>query len=109
MDNEKDEYIKEKLKEDVLISKKADDLFNEFLKGEKFMNSEDNNFHTNDKEINEVEKDNIVEFAKQKKNKSKKKVLGLVASLMIIFLAANGYASTQGYNNIFFAIKNSIN
>ena len=33
MDNEKDLYIKEMFKKDELISKKADDVFNNFLEG----------------------------------------------------------------------------
>ena len=37
LDNEKDLYIKNKLQEDKLISKKADDIFNKLNKGELFM------------------------------------------------------------------------
>lgn len=33
LDNEKDTYIRNKLKEDKLISKKADDVFNKLIKG----------------------------------------------------------------------------
>ena len=34
LDNEKDIFIKKMLKEDELISKKAEDIFNNFLEGE---------------------------------------------------------------------------
>ena len=45
LDNEKDFYIKEKFKKDDLISKKADDVFNSFLKGE--IKMEENNSQNN--------------------------------------------------------------
>ena len=40
MDNQRDSYIKERLQQDKMISPKADDVFNNFLKGE--LNMEEN-------------------------------------------------------------------
>ena len=96
LDNEKDFYIKEKFKKDDLISKKADDVFNSFLKGE--IKMEENNSQNNN--TNEVKIESKSKISKMKK------VFSLVATFMIVFLAANAYAATQGYNNIFFIIKN---
>ncbi len=91
LDNEKDSYIKNKFKKDELISKKADDVFNKFLKGE----------------VNNMEQ-KVVDFntTKDKKSKKGKKLLAIAASLMIVFISANVYAVTQGYDNVFFMIKN---
>lgn len=100
LDNEKDKYIKDKLQKDELISKKADDVFNNFLKNDIY------NINTQEKETKQEEtKDNVVRLATHKLNKSKK-ILSMVASLMIMFLVANVYAATKGYNNIFFVIRN---
>jgi len=88
--DEKDLFIKQKLKEDQLISKKAEDVFNNFLKGD-FM--EENN---EKKEEKKVEK---------RKTPLMKRMLATAASLVIVFGMANVYASTQGYGNVFFMIK----
>lgn len=94
MDNEKDSYIKSVLKKDELISKKADDVFNQFLKGE----------INNMKDVND---NNVVNFnvTKDKKSIFRKRILATAASIMVIFFSANVYAVTQGYNNVFFMIK----
>lgn len=89
LDNEKDIFIKEILKKDELISKKADDVFNNFLEGEIKMES------NKIKDINE---------AKDKKI-NRKQILSIVATLMIVFLGVNVYAISQGYDNVFFMIK----
>jgi hypothetical protein len=94
MDNQKDFYIKEKLQKDKLISKKADDVFNNFLKGD-FKMVEENETNTEEK----VSKN--IKNGKQKF----KKIWATAACLLIVFGAANVYASTQGYENIFFMIK----
>ena len=100
LDNEKDKYIKEKLQKDELISKKADDVFNNFLKNDIYK------INTQEKETKQEEtKDNVVRLSANKLSKSKK-ILSMVASLMIMFLVANVYAATKGYNNIFFVIRN---
>ncbi len=98
MDNQKDFYIKSKLKQDDLISKKADDVFNNFLKGE--IEMEEEKININDNVVN-------INSAKDKKIRMKK-VMSIVATLVVVFLGANVYAATQGYNNIFFIIKNLV-
>ena len=77
------------LKEDELISKKAEDIFNNFLEGEMKIKDE--------KVVN-------IEESKDKKS-NRKKILSMVATLVIVFLGANVYAVTKGYNNIFFIIR----
>lgn len=42
-------------------------------------------------------------------NTKAKKITVIVLSLIVIFLTANAYAATKGYNNIFFIIKNFVN
>lgn len=90
LDNEKDLLIKKMLEKDQLISKKADDVFQDFFeRGIK------------------MEEEKVVKMDEHKnKNIRKKKILAAVASLMVVFVAANVYAGTMGYNNIFFMIKN---
>ena len=80
MDNLKDAYIKEKLEKDKLISKKADDVFNNFSSSN-------------------------IKIEKEKKKFNYKKLVAIAASVVIVFGAANVYASTQGYGNVFFMIK----
>ena len=82
---ENDKKIKELFHKDQFISKKADDLFNDFLKEEINMNKES--------------KSNV------KKMSIWKRAIATAACLVIIFGGANIYASTQGYGNVFFLIK----
>lgn len=89
LDTEKDLYIKEKFKKDELISKKANDVFNNFFGGKIEMES------------NKIED---INEAKDKKI-NRKQILSIVATLMIVFLGVNVYAISQGYNNVFFLIK----
>ena len=96
MDNQRDFYIKEKFEQDDLISKKAEDVFNNFFKGEMKMEEEKPNIDEKVVDINS---------AKDKKLKMKK-IMSIVATLVVVFLSANVYAATQGYNNIFFIIRN---
>ena len=87
--DKRDQKIKEILQEDKLISKKADDIFNNFLK---------------EKEEYKMEEEN----QKQKKIKkfpAWKKGLATAACLAVVLGGANIYASTQGYGNVFFLIK----
>jgi len=90
LDNEKDLFIKHILEKDQLISKKSDDVFQDFFeRGIK------------------MEEEKVVKMDEHKsKSIRKKKILAAVASLMVVFIAANVYAGTMGYNNIFFMIKN---
>lgn len=97
LDNQKDFYIKSKLKNDDLISKKADDVFNNFFKGEVKM----------EENVKREEKVVDINTAKNKRIKAKR-ILSIAATFMVMFLGANVYAATQGYNNIFFIIKNLV-
>ena len=45
---------------------------------------------------------------KVKVTSKKKKVMIIVAVCLILFLSANVFAATQGYNNIFFIIKSLV-
>lgn len=101
MDNNEDKYIKDIFKKDDLISKNADDIFTKFLNGELKENE--------DASSNEEKVVNINEAREKKKNKSKKKAFSAVASVAVLFIAVNTYASTQGYGNIFFMIRDLIN
>ena len=105
MDEEKDLYIKSKFQEDNLISKKADDIFNKLNKGELIMEKNEN-----EKNENSTKE----KFSQEKTANIKKKFpkwkgwLATAASFVIIFGAANVYATSQGYENIFFLIKNIV-
>ena len=95
LDNERDSYIKKILQKDDLISRKADDVFNDFFKEDVEMNREKQK--SNNKKI--------FDFSSITR---RKKVLATVASLMVIFLTANGYAAFKGQNNIFFMIRDLV-
>ena len=98
MDNQRDFYIKEKFEQDDLISKKAEDVFNNFFKGEIKMEEEKTNID-----------DKVVDINSAKDRRLKmKKMMSIVATLVVVFLGANVYAATQGYNNIFFIIRNLV-
>ena len=75
LDNERDSYIKKILQKDDLISRKADDVFNDFFKEDVEMNREKQK--SNNKKI--------FDFSSITR---RKKVLATVASLMVIFLTA---------------------
>lgn len=90
LDN-KDLFIKEKLQKDQLISKKAEDVFDIFLKGD---------FKMEEKNEKKVETKD-----KQVKIPIMKRLLATAASLVIVFGMANVYATTNGYGNVFFMIK----
>ena len=98
-DFEKDNFIKEQLKKDTLTSKNADDVFNNFLKGDYNMenNQKDEDFMSQNKEN-----------PSKKKGNKWVKFLSVAASIGIVFVGANVYATTQGYNNIFFMIKDLV-
>lgn len=90
--DEKDLFIKQKLQKDQLISKKADDVFNNFLKGDFKM----------EEEKNEKKEEKNVET---KKKPMMKRLLATAASFVIVLGMANVYATTKGYGNVFFMIK----
>ena len=80
-EQEIDRFIKEKLNEDKVISRNADNLFKKNYKGEIEM---------------ENKKFNILKY---------KKALATAACLVVLLGGANVYASTNGYGNIFFLVK----
>ena len=82
---ENDKKIKKLFHEDKFISKKADDLFNNFLKEESNMNKEHE--------------------PKVRKMSIWKRALATAACFVVLLGGANIYASTQGYGNVFFLIK----
>ena len=90
--NEQDLYIKKKLKEDEFISKKADDVFKNFLKGDMNMKVDANQVGTEEK----VSKNKWLKY---------KKWLSLAACVVILFGSANAYATYNGYENVFFLVK----
>ena len=127
LDKQRDFYIKEQFEKDDLISKKADDVFNNFfasIKSENQEVNEDSKIHKEEvknisqinqeynKEIKEEKsnKENVINFEEAKEKRyARKKLLSAVASFMIIFIGANVYAATMGYNNIFFIIRDFVN
>lgn len=93
MDEEKDLFIKSKLQEDKLISKKADEVFE--------------NFFNKKMEVESMENQNPVQNSAKGQSKllKYKKVLAIAACLVVLVGGANVYASTNGFGNIFFLIK----
>lgn len=97
MDNE-DIKIKQFITKDKTISEKANKTFDNF--------------------IQKVQKDEVYQNEQQTKqyqtyNKPSyfmkfKKLMTVAASLMIVVVASNVYARTQGYDNIFFLIKDLV-
>lgn len=54
-------------------------------------------------------KENLEKFKISKeKNTKKKKIMTIITVIVILFLGVNTFAATQGYNNIFFIIKNLV-
>ncbi|MBR3133205.1 MAG: hypothetical protein IKG42_03960 [Clostridia bacterium] len=91
-DKEKDIFIKYNLSKHNEVPEKIDNLFNNFVKEEERMKEE-----------------KIVKEESEKKSKIKwpmyKKALGFAACFTILFAGAHIYATSQGYDNIFFLIK----
>lgn len=88
-DEEKDLYIKSKIK-DGDIPEKIDDIFNNSIK--LFENKGGNYMKENNKKIN-------------KKQVVTKRIVGIAACAVIALGGGNIYATTHGYDNIFFMIK----
>ena len=93
MDNmEKDKFIKEKFKQDKQMSDKANLMF------ERMMNT---NFDDIEEKIIDTKEDmkqaKIIPF--------RKRFASIAASVIILFLGMNVYAYSQGWDNIFFKIK----
>ena len=97
MDNE-DSKIKQFITKDKHISNKANNTFDDFI--EKIQNDEiEQNEHT----LNQYQKNNKTSYFVKFK-----KFVAIAASLMIVIFTSNVYARTQGYDNIFFLIKDLI-
>ena len=99
MENDRDEQIKQFITKDKNIPEKINNTFNSFI--DKVKNDQ-------------IENDNIVNFDVPKQEESKKvtpafymfkKFATVAACLLVVFVASNVYARTQGYDNIFFMIK----
>lgn len=91
-EEEKDLYIKSKLKEDNKIPEKIDNLFNDSAR------------------LIENEGGSYMEENNQQSNKNKnqiivKRVAAVAACAVIALGGGNIYATTQGYDNVFFMIK----
>ena len=89
--DEKDLFIQEKMKKDIFVSKKYDDTFEKIIKGDFKM-----------------ENKNETNTMPEKSKKGLFKWAVTVAACVLLFGGANIYATTQGYDNIFFMIKNMI-
>ena len=102
-DEEKDVYIKAKIKNEY-IPERIDNLFNNSAKiienkGEEQM---EENFNMNQNQNNQNK------LEKKKMPVALKRVLATAACLTVVLGGGNIYASTQGYDNIFFLIKHIV-
>ena len=97
MDNE-DSKIKQFITKDKHISNKANNTFDDFI--EKIQSDEiEQNEHT----LNQYQKNNKTSYFVKFK-----KIVAIAASLVIVVFTSNAYARTQGYDNIFFLIKDLV-
>lgn len=108
MDEEKlnDKRIKQYLKQDKIISKKVNKTFDDFINQ---IQNEIQNETQNIQESQQTQKqvNNVQEFPR--KVNPFRKFATLVASLVIVVFTSNVYATTKGYQNIFFMIKDLYN
>lgn len=98
MDKNKDAKIKEFITKDKEIPDKINKTFDNFI--EKVQNDKI-----------EFKTDNVINFGEKKKSTGIyrfKKLITIAASLVIVILASNVYARTQGYDNIFFMIADLV-
>lgn len=102
-DEEKDLFIKSKMKDDY-IPKKTNSLLNNPMQviEKRGGNSMDDNTKNN---ILETEEKDIKESKKKSKNVALKRTLATAACAVILLGGGNIYATTKGYDNIFFMIK----
>ncbi len=89
-DELRDKKLKEFFRKDELVSDSANKVFNNFIN-----------------ELNKQETQNVQEMKEKSTGKiySFRKILTIAASLMVIFIGSNAYATHLGYENIFFMIK----
>lgn len=98
MDEEKDDKIKAFVRRDKEIPEKINNTFDKFI--EKVQNDEI-----------ETKRNNVIDFEEKKRSRGIykfKKLMAVAASLVIVVVASNVYARTQGYDNIFFLIKDLV-
>ncbi|MBP3595966.1 MAG: hypothetical protein J6J60_00980 [Clostridia bacterium] len=102
MDEEKlnDKRIKQYLEQDKILSKKVNKTFDDFIK-------QIQNENQDVQESQTTQNNNVQEFPS--KVSPFRKFATLVASLVIVVLTSNVYATTKGYQNIFFMIKDLYN
>lgn len=93
-DEEMDINIKYNLSKHKEVPEKIDNLFNNFIKENEKMEEK--------KKVEEVKAND--ENIKVKKPRWRK-LIGVAACFIVLFAGANIYATTQGYDNIFFLIK----
>ena len=94
MDNE-DIKIKQFITKDKTISNKANRNFDDFIE----------KVQTNQIEIEQTQHEQYKTYSKPSYFIKFKKFMVAAASLVIVVVASNVYARTQGYDNIFFLIK----
>ena len=88
MDNKE---IKEYFKKDQIVSDKANNVFDNFIKEIKTEN---------------VKESKVVDLNEHRvKLFNFRKIMTVAASLVVVFVGSNVYARTQGYDNIFFMLK----
>ena len=112
MDDEKlnDKKIKEFLKQDKIISEKVNKTFDDFInqiQNENLIQIEKQGKTESQANTQNQENNKVQEFPK--KSNPLKKFATLVASLVIVVMTSNVYATTKGYDNIFFMIKDIYN
>ncbi len=102
---EKDIYIRTKIK-DKNIPEKIDELFNNSIN---LVECKGENIEENNNKINNISEElNKNEGKKKFKGVTLKKVIVTAACATIVLGGSQIYASTQGYQNIFFMIKDMI-
>ena len=96
--DEDDNQIKQFIKKDQKIPKSINNTFERFIENVEKDNIYKNQIN-NDKSQSKEKSIYLLKF---------KQILAVAASLLIIMVGSNVYARTQGYDNIFFLIKNIV-
>ena len=97
MDNE-DIRIKQFITKDKTISNKANQTFDNFIE----------KVQTNQIEREQTQQEQYQTYSRPSYFIKFKKLMTVAASLVIVVVASNVYARTQGYDNIFFLIKDLV-
>ena len=108
MDNE-DIRIKQFITKDKKISERANNTFNNFLEKVKndeiLLQEQHQEYQKEQQELQTQQYSQYKEYNRPSYFMKFKKILTVAASLVIVVVASNVYARTQGYDNIFFMIK----